>query len=290
MSENNKKSFIPIIFLSIIIVVLLFCSFILSSPQFEISTSIITLLCILVIVVLSNSFDNFSLGKLFTMSRNVSEYKKKNEQLEKEKNELILKFLSVNIQAQNSSNSVIINDKITESLSVRKANQEEIDENKREEENNDKILRPQRIDNEKLNTLVLNKYFGVSKIDSVLRDAKVVTQFQGIDPISDKNVIFDAFYNDIGKENFIKIQKNGYFSMIFHDRLYVLLNKVFHYRNRKNSNACLFLLIAKLPNNEMSHVDDRFKDFFAPAIASGLLNIQYIDINEKELDSIYIKQ
>lgn len=279
-----------LLLLSLLIVGLLLTNFIFSaSGRFEISAPIITLICILLVIALSNSFDNFSIGKLITISRVAEESKKKAEKLEAEKNELILKLVNINFQSQSSSNNVIVGDVISKSIAVQKANPDEVKESKNEEIS-EQINRSRRIDQEKLETLVLNKYFGVNKIVSILREVKVVTQFQGLDPISDKTVYFDAYQNESGKESFIEITRQNFSSIMFHDRLYIQLNKLFHYKNAKNTNASLVLLIAKTPEEEPTpsfRSFDRIKNYFAPAITAGLLTIQYVEITKPEYEQLF---
>jgi len=286
---SNGK-IVALIFLSLLIVGLIVTSFIFASPgKFEISVSIITLICILLIIVLSNSFDNFSIAKVITISRVAEESKKKVDKLEAEKNELILKLININFQSQSSSNNVFVGEAIAKSIAVQKANPDEVKENK-SEEFSEPAPRTRRIDQEKFESLVLNKYFGVNKIDSILREVKVVTQFQGLDPISDRTVYFDAYQNDSGKESFIEITRQNFSSLMLHDRLYIQLNKLFHYKNAKNTNATLVLLIAKTPEEESTpsfRSFDRIKGYFAPAITSGLLTIQYVEITKEEYEQLF---
>lgn len=286
----SRGSIIVLLLLSLLIVGLIIGAFIFSSTKYEITAAIITLVCLLIIIALSNSFDNFSIGTILSISREAKDNKEKAEKLEKEKNELILKLVNINFQSQNASNNLIISDAVAKSLVVQKANPDEIKEDKKEESTPEHTPKTRRIDSEKLESLVLEKYFGISKSASILREVKVVTQFQGVDPISDRTVFFDAYYNDSGKECFIEITRNNYSSIMLHDRLYIQLNKIYHYRNSKNSNAMLILLVAKLQDEEEVNTlrsFDRIKGYFAPAITSGLINIQYIELAKEEYEKCY---
>lgn len=283
------RSFILLALLFLIIVGLIICSFAFSPSQYEITAGIITLVCILVIIALSNSFDNFSIGAILSISREAKENKEKVKKLEKEKSELLLKLVNINFQSQNASNNLIISEAAARSFVVQEANQDEIKEDKKEENTTDNIQKARKFDSEKLESLVLGKYYGISKSPSILRNVKVVTQFQGVDPISDRPVFFDAYYNDSGKECFIEITRNNYSSFMLHDRLYIQLNKIYHYRNSKNSNAMLILLVAKFQEEEVttSKGFERIKGYFAPAITSGLINIQYIELAKEEYEKCY---
>lgn len=296
--EEKRKPIFEIIILLVIIIPLIFISFMYSAYRFEITIPIIMLIALIVIVLLSNSFDNFQLGKVLTLSKNVSEYKAKNAKLENEKNELINQLINFSIQSQHSSNTNINGISLEEfkkSISVEKATEKEINDNKSEEDDaknkTDKNeMREQRtiINRKKLEALVIKKYFGEINYASILREVKVSDKFNDIDPISTKPVIFDAFYKDNEVERFIKIIYST-LSPMFFDRLYVMLNKLYHYRKIKNSNSNLTLIIAQVPNkdNKFSFYSiDRLKELFLPAISCGLLNILQIQVSEEEINEV----
>ena len=85
--EGNKKSMqcflnvlLGILYFSIIGMII--CSFIFESVVID--GKVVTLVLILVILTLSGRFDNFSIGKLFTVSKNLKEKAKENEILRSE--------------------------------------------------------------------------------------------------------------------------------------------------------------------------------------------------------------
>ncbi len=296
--EGKRKPIFEIIILLVIIIPLIFISFMYSAYRFEITVPIIMLIALIVIVLLSNSFDNFQLGKVLTLSKNISEYKAKNEKLENEKNELINQFIHFSIQSQHSSNTNINGvslEELKKSISVEKATEKEINDNKTEEDDTkNKIdkndMREQRtiINRKKLEALAIKKCFGEINYASILREVKVSDKFNDIDPISTKPVIFDAFYKDNEVERFIKIIYST-LSPMFFDRLYVMLNKLYHYRKIKNSNSNLTLIITKIPDkdNKFSFYSiDRLKELFLPAISCGLLNILEIQVSEEEMNDV----
>lgn len=300
--EGKRKPIFEIIILLVIIIPLIFISFIYSAYRFEITIPIIMLIALIVIVLLSNSFDNFQLGKILTLSKNVSEYKAKNEKLENEKNELINQLINFSIQSQHSSNTNINGitlEELKKNISVEKATEKEINDNKSEEDDaknkTDKNeMREQRtiINRKKLEALAIKKCFGEINYASILREVKVSDKFNDIDPISTKPVIFDAFYKDNEVERFIKIIYST-LSPMFFDRLYVMLNKLYHYRKIKNSNSNLTLIIVQVPDkdNKFSfYSSDRLKELFLPAISCGLLNILEIQVSEEEINEVSDKR
>lgn len=299
--NNNKgeeKPIFEIIVLLIIIIPLIVISFIYSIYKFQITIPIIILVCLLVVILLSARFDNFQIGKIFTLNKNISEYKAKNEKLEEEKNELVKQLINFNLQSQHTSNmnfNGIPWDEIKRGISVEKATPEDIKDNKTEEEkenikNKSELKETNKIINRtKLEALAIKKCFGTINYGSIVTSVKVNTnKFNNIDPISNRNIIFDAFYNDNEVERFIEVASSA-MSSIFWDRLYVMLNKVYHYRKIKNSNSNLTLIIAKLPESEnrrQLYYIDRLKEIFLPAISSGLLNILEVEISKEELNEI----
>ncbi|MGR5392061.1 hypothetical protein, partial [Vibrio crassostreae] len=96
-----------IIALSIVLMGITIASFILATPKYQISTGIITIVLIIVILTLSESFNNLSLGKILSLSRKVDDEKEKKTQLTNENKELkseLFKIVS-NIQQSQVNNT-----------------------------------------------------------------------------------------------------------------------------------------------------------------------------------------
>lgn len=106
--ESDKKSnyFVRtlIVFLCIGVGVLITYNFFQTEPKGEISSGLITLLSFLLILVLAESFDNFSVGKLFTLNRKVEEKTKENAELERKNAELLNQLISVTNNQSQSQN------------------------------------------------------------------------------------------------------------------------------------------------------------------------------------------
>lgn len=103
-----------------------------------------------------------------------------------------------------------------------------------------------------------------------MQDVKVVSQFERFDPICNKTVIFDAYYDNFEKEMFIVIKPNRLSVVFFYERLYIMLNKVYHYKKIKNTNAMMLLLVAKLQEDDENinrhDFTERLKEYFSPAL------------------------
>ena len=103
-SKNNKKIIIALI---IFITALIIVNFIFSNTKYEITFEIIICLSLLVILALSEMFDNLSIPKVISLSKNVKEVKKENEDL-KDANIKLLEQIT-NIKNSNSQNIFLPN-------------------------------------------------------------------------------------------------------------------------------------------------------------------------------------
>lgn len=285
----SKGNIFFLVLVSIFIVLIILGEFLFSENKFYISGSIIVLSCLLVILVLSNSFDNFSIGKLFTLSKELTENKEKVKVLEKEKTEILLKLFNLTLQSQSANITVnagnheekqnLFIDKLSEDEKKKKSEEEEFDSQK-------ETIPHKRLNNDRFESLILNKYFGTSKDDSsLLRDVKVVDQFKDLDSVSNKSIYFDAYLKENNSETFIDIQKGIPVSSFFHDRLYVQLNKILLYRKNKENNTQLLLLIAKEKDSLEKQRNIQFDNYFEPAIDCGLLRIRYVEYSKEEYET-----
>ncbi len=287
----SKGSIIALSLTALLLVGLIICSFLFSPQKFIISSSIIILVCLLIILVLSNSFDKFSILKILSISREANENKEKIKILEKEKSEILLKLLNLNFQSQSSSTNISINQPDKNKIMVENLNSEEIAQ--KAKENEDDVSKGQkdykRLDTGKFENMILKKYFGLSKNNSILHEVKVVDQFQDVDSISNKPVYFDAYLKEDNDEIFIDIRKGRMSSIISHDKIYVQLNKILAYRKIKNSNTKLLVLIARQKDSKNDKYDYNIDRFFEPAKKIGLLNLVDVEYDEKEYEACLIE-
>lgn len=299
VNKNTKSSNLLInifgIILLISIISLIAISFVKSKYTFEITASIIILLAFLLVVFLSKSFDDFQIGQIISLKRNVTEYKEKNEKLENDKFELIKQIVNMNVQSQHTANvnyNAIPMEVLQKSISVQQADEKERQEDKTQEDSEiQKELKviDKRMDRVKFEQFMIKKHFG-ENYNSILQDVKVENKFGDTDPISNRNIIFDAYYNDNEQEGFIEVKQ--YISPVSLDRIYVMLNKIYNYNNIKNAKASLTLIIPNISGDNTKKFGiyniEKLKDVFYPAIASGLLNIKQIEISHEEMEQLYI--
>lgn len=295
MSEKLSKGRIwSLVLTSIFIVAITITNFVFSENKFVITGSIITLICLLLIVVLSNSFDNFSVGQLITINREVKENKQRVEKLEKEKNELIFQLINLNFQSQTASNKTGIyigNNGLNSDFSVQKADPSEKNDDEENYDQKDSCDTQKIIDEERFETLILQKHFGVNKMSELTRDIKVVDKFQDIDSISNKSTLFSAYLRNNDEELFIDVKTKYRYgiNLTAHNRIYLKANKVLSYRNSKNAKAKLLYIVAK-PDYEEDLKESKLSDWFFPALKNDLLEIVYVPYSKTEYESCLIEE
>lgn len=270
-------------------------------PKAEISAGLLVILAFILVLVLSELFDNFSIGELVTVSRELKRKEAEATSLKEENVELRghIVAISTNIsQKQSSTNIVGLPTNLADMLTVRKAAPEEIETKNIEEQpaaptDAEVPARPERtFDRAKAEDLAINRFVTVNSLQAfnVIRDAKLSTQFSGIDPITDTTPIFDGYLNTSDSEVFVEVRPTSYASMMFRDRLYVMLTKLHHYKTIKKANVYLALLLMDLPefaSRPSSVYLDRLQREFGPAIASGLLRIHQTEFTAEELQSLF---
>jgi hypothetical protein len=268
-------------------------------PRAEINAGIITLLCMLLILVLAESFDSFSLGKLITITRKVEAKEQEVAKLQEKNEKLISQLFAMSNSLSQTQTHMTISGDYYASQKVEQASPEEV---KEAAETGAKDAAPSdapqaptarpmqaRIISGKLNKITIPKLLEKRSLEGLLiEDAKFANQFQGLDPISDRQVIFDGYLAAKGIESFIEVRLDYGFgiSPVFTDRLYVMLTKINYYKMAKRTDVRLELALVRLPNEDRGKYSSRLLATFQPAIASGLLRITEIDLNSEEAASI----
>jgi hypothetical protein len=306
---NNRLTLfsrIMLIMILFLILIMIIYKYFFKEPEAEISIGLLFLLSYLIIIALSEVYDNFSVGKILKLSRNLKEKDNKIHEIkselikiETEKNQLFNQVihLSNNInQRQTNTNIYGVPHEFMKQMGVQKANEDEVKEFKKneveeieKEENIKSKIR--RLNINKVENLALKKFMIANNIDytKIFREIKLQA-FQGVDPISDTSPIFDAYLNEIDKEVFFEIRPiRGYISSIFIERLYLMLSKIYHYRNINKTQSYLHLILVELPNErfEDKRILSKLLELFNPAINNNLLKIGSVRFETKEMDDLY---
>lgn len=301
--EENKKEVnwfvrIALILLAGLIFTMVIFKFFYNEPISDISAGLIILIAFLLILVLSESFDNFSIAKVISLSREVKKKEEKIAQVETEKKELLNQIISLtnNVnQRQSNTNIYGLPSDIAKHYEVEKATDDEKEEVEEEiEDIETSVSRRKRLDTQKIEEFVMNKYVEENNVDvsQIFREVKLKA-FDGIDPISDKSPIYDGYVKEPNRELFLEIRPTQFISPMFTDRLYKMLSKVHHYRQVRNTNAVLILVLVDIPQingntiHDRARYADRIWDDFSPALNSGIFKIRKIKIDEKDAEQYY---
>jgi len=298
VKKTNRFVRLLIVALCLFIAMLILSKFYVFPPLGQLNAGVLTLLGLLVILVLSESFDNFSLGKLMTLSREVE---KKTEEVKTVKNEnLELRIQMVSMvtsvsQQQSNANFFGFPDNYAKMFKVDKATEEELEEKAEEEEKASEeqpSKRPiKRINHRRLDEKVMKKFSEERNLQEfrLMQQVKLSSHFEAVDPISTITPIFDAYIPSTESDEFIEIKTIGrWLSPMIRDRLYFMLSKLYHYSSMKKKRAFLTLVLVKLYNSENNDNRPlRLFEEFQPAISNGLLNIQTIELSEAETNELY---
>lgn len=264
-------------------------------PAGEITAGMLTILGLLVVLVLAESFDSFSVGKLISISREAKKKEHEVEKLEKQNASLLSQLITIsNSQSQRQSSTTVQGDYYESPPVVQRATPAEVEE---KQEADSSVLSSTavehgtparaRMDWAKAEKIALTKFLDERNIHSsnVITDAKLSLQFDGIDPVSNIQPIFDGYIKGASYETFIDIRPERLISPTYRDRLYMMLSKINYYKVTKKIDAHLDVIVMKIPGEEgrqFSGGSERVFQLFEPAIVSGLLKIHEIKFTEQE--------
>lgn len=281
-----------------------FISFYLAQPKYQITAGIITVIGFVVILVLSESFNNLSLGKILSLSKDIQKKEAEKEQVKTENKELrqeLFKIVSNIQQSQVNNTYNAPSDEWLKLLGVVKSKEPEQEEAQEEQKEvqramdyiaaRDKAREESRARMEQRGVaekIGIEKYaLSLSIPESeIIRRAEFSQAFEEIDPIMNRRIIFDGYIKGPNQERFIEVRPKSAVSPMFYDRLYTMLNKVYLYRQIKGISAELILIMLDIEgeSDERPWSAERFFDYFQPAISNKLLKIETIKITRDEVN------
>lgn len=270
-------------------------------PLGDLSPGVLIVLALVVVLVLSESFDSFSIGKLLSLSREVEKKKTEVAEVRRENIELRSQIITIatNVsQHQSSTNIVGLPDILARRFSVSSASEEEVREKQAEDQpprqvpTSEKPIR--RVDQGRLEEKAISRFLELNNLQQfpVVREAKLMAQMEVADPISTSGPIFDGYLNTLDAEIFVEVRPVGrYGLMMFRERLYLMLSKLYHYRVLKKSNVYLTLVLTALPDDEVRpNSVNRILGEFQPAITNGLLKVIEINFTESEAAELFAEE
>lgn len=283
------------------------------APHGQIDAGLITIICLVVVLVLAEAFDNFSIGQLITISRESEKKEQEIDKLEKNNQNLLSQLLKLSVsQTQNQSHTNVYGDYHAAAV-VSRADEIEIEAKKDAEVDAPKTSKASnqedtqvfsltttpssesrsssaqirsRFNITKDKEIATRKYFGDDRPPHGLTmNVKLSEQSEAFDPVSTTPIIFDAYIKELGEETFIEF-KTQPVSILFRDRLYLMLSKIYHYRVAKRVDAHLKLIIIRIPGEVPRFGSlERNLNSFEPARNSGLLRISYVELSKEEAES-----
>lgn len=301
--KNNWFVRILIIVLATFIATIITVSFFIGTPSLIITPEIICLILILVVLSLAEIFDSFSISNIISLKKENAKTLGELKSQKEENRELRTQLLNV-VSATISNKNINVfgmDSKGLREILVEEAQPNDIEEKRESEE--------QIIDNAPKETeaisprsrikflravecFALDKFIKQNDIPStsVFKEIKFSDEFVDVDPIMNRNIVFDAYYKTINEEFFIEVTMP---SSVYHQiyTLYHTLSKIYFYTTAKQHKAKLIVIIPILPESTRSQLQyhgsnkpiiEHLKNAFKPAINKGLLEFLKLEISEEE--------
>lgn len=283
---------------------MIFMSFINGEPKYQITAGIITIIGFVVILVLSESFNNLSLGKIINLRREVQAKEEEKIQVKAENKELrqeLFKIISNVQQSQVNNTFNAPSDEWLKLLNVVKAQDADKEEDQEEQKEIQRTAMAEREKDKEESRIRMKqrkvaKAIGMSKYaaslsiqkSEMIREVEFSQAFDEIDPIMNRKIIFDGYIKGSTQERFIHIQLKNIVLPMDYDRLYVMLNKIYLYRQAKGISAELVLIMLEIEveENVTKYLRaERFYEYFQSAISNKLLKIETVKVSQQEIES-----
>ncbi|QXZ10259.1 hypothetical protein KUF54_03095 [Comamonas sp. Y33R10-2] len=311
MDDKKPNTFVRALIVGLVLSLccLGFFNFFLREPVFEISPGLIILLALIVVLSLSEIFDNLSFGKIFSLQRKVTEEKIINKELKHENIELRSQLFNIitNIQQSQVNNTYNTPPELWgKVLGVVPATSTPAIDDVESQVSNPTVtqvapsetgrnsIRQRSEQYRAANTIALKRYLDSLSVpqSEMLLNAEFSASFHKVDPVMDRKIIFDAYYQIESRERFVQAVKSRTTIFQFIDRLYIMLAKIWFYGQAKKVQAELVLLLVEIEDDDLSEkfdVSKRILEFFQPAIANDILRIEKILISTEDIEKEVLK-
>lgn len=293
------------IVLSFLMIAMAAISFVKGTPQFSISDGVIYLFVLVIVLLVWDSIESFSLGNLVTLKLKIKEKEKENENLTSENNNLRNQILSVINHNQSVTVQVNAGESKVESAIKDDSKHEmddveyglidtiiEVDTHKDSESIEKKVL-PCLVEQRALSKFAQINCFSQ---DMLQRDVKFSQKFIDSEPLMVRDVIFDGYAKRSLDELFIEVmfQQNWRTAV---DVAYFRLSQINRYAQENKVNAKMVIVIPTLSAEGLitlfgraTKKPDRLKAYlrqiYEPAIKRGLLEVVEIEISDEEIYSM----
>ncbi len=261
------------------------------------SMFILVLIFILLLILYAGKYEQIRIGKIFELNKIIKDTKEQNTKLEQKNSELLNQLLNVSTTVCCHQNQSTLNfngldiEQLRNLLQVQAVSDEEKQKSEKAKEedvlNTEKSLsrieREQKWNYFKDAEKTLLSYESKNRTNFIY-EAKINDIIDVIDPISnDIKINFDGYYKTENSEVFIEV-KTGTSPIIFRDKLYLMLNRIYLYSKAKNNNSFLKVMIIDSDEDiEHSHMHiEKLKYWFSKAIDNGLLKIEVYNKSQIE--------
>lgn len=293
-----------IVIFVVALLAMVFASFSFADPKFQITAGIITIVGFVVILILSESFNNLSLGKILSLNKEISKKETEKEQVKTENKELrqeLFKIVSNIQQSQVNNTYNAPSDEWLKLLGVVKAQEPEKEEEQEEQKEvqraisymaereksreESRVRMKTRRVAEDIGLMKFAKSLSISETQ-MIQGAEFSQAFDEIDPIMNRRIVFNGYIKGDGQERFIDVRSKNMVSPMYYDRLYVMLNKIYLYRKTKGISSELVLIMLDIEgeSDDRPWSSDRFYDYFQSAISNKLLRIENIKVSNEEIE------
>lgn len=316
MSTDNPKANlytrICVVLFLLFLGALVYWSFRFGAPQYQITASILMALSLMAVAILADSFSSISFGTIFQLKKEITRAETEKKEAKDEARELraSLVMLATNVnQSQVTTNiSGMDISTLRRVLGVVEASPE--DKKKAEEDVPDRArgeteevpAGPQDVEQTYefrralrgvIETELFRRFIEKYKVPplELRREVRFDAGLENIDPIMNRNIIYDGYVRTDQKEYFIEAAPIISGSIVMYaDRLYVALAKVLFYRQVKKVDAELVYLNVQFPEDAgdryVGRPMGRLLEWFQPAIAGGLLRVETSSLTSAEFRAL----
>ncbi|TLN27271.1 hypothetical protein FDZ71_00005 [bacterium] len=290
-----------IVLLCLALFTLVYVSFFAATPRYVISAGMITLVALIVVLALSESFNQLSIGTLLSLRREVARQEEEKRAVKSENQELrseLVRVMTTVSQSQVNNTLVGTPEALLRALGVVPAEPTAEDDAERQAAEEACVEQPptqgrvegpsrwQRL--RAAERIATTKYLAALDLpeSEVLTEVEFSAGFRGIDPVMDRRITFDAYARGAGHERFFEFRPVTAVSPMFFDRLYVMLSKVHLYAMAKRIRADLVLVLIDLPEEPDTgrwYPTERLFEWFEPAVVNRLLRIERIAVSAEEI-------
>ena len=316
MQKNKKIFYIFLSVMSVVMIAMAIVSFLGSEPRYTISNGIIFVFVAIAILLVFDSIESLSIGNVLSLKTKVKEKEKEVDKLNAENVQLRNQFISVMTTTfrNNSSNQVYVGfpaDYRVQNADGQDADEEEISATENEQQrsaDNDAGERnfnytDRRMINSNLKELLIRRFKEENNIADIdlRREVKIANVGNISDPITEKDIVYDAYIRRPMDEIFIEISISTIPSLTFDYRLYFMISRIYYYSQVNKVKSKMILVFPKYTDSYVEKNPGRFRssssddfvkrlhEMYAPAIQNELLEIVEINVTDEEMADIESK-